>query len=203
MSSDSLLLAALAFIRAGVSILPIDSRTKRPAMNLLPKDENGKATWKPYQEKIADEATVRGWIAAGIEAKRVYGVLAESPEDRDQRRLVELVQAKGGRATVRELMRRSRLYASSAEWEQALADLVFAGVGRWETPVSTGPGRPKPSVFVLLTEPRDGASVDTLTVDTIGENSGKTSDSVNCQHVNSEPSGAAVNAAEGRERGEL
>src|SRR5208283_3205867 len=70
-------------------------------------------------------------------------------EDHDHRLLVDRVRAKGGRATVRELMRGSRLYARAEEWDQALAELVKGGLGRWENPGSKGPGRPKPSVFVL------------------------------------------------------
>jgi hypothetical protein len=67
MNSD-LFDAALAFIRAGVSIVPIDHTTKRPAMHLLPQGEDGKPTWKPFQQQIADEATVRRWFAAGTQA---------------------------------------------------------------------------------------------------------------------------------------
>ena len=72
MNAD-LLSAALACIRAGISVIPIDHATKRPAMHLLPKGEDGKPTWKPYQQKIADEMTVRRWIDAGIQAFAVVG----------------------------------------------------------------------------------------------------------------------------------
>ncbi len=72
MNTD-LLDAALAFIRAGVSIIPIDHTTKRPAMRLLPKAEYGRPVWKPYEQAIADEATVRRWFAAGIEAFAMVG----------------------------------------------------------------------------------------------------------------------------------
>lgn len=62
---------ALACVRAGVSVLPIDHATKRPASNLLPRDTDGKATWKPYQQGMADEATVRRWFASGCQAYAV------------------------------------------------------------------------------------------------------------------------------------
>jgi hypothetical protein len=52
-------------IRAGISVIPVDHTTKRPASRLLPKDENGKPTWKPYQQVIADEATIRRWFGPG------------------------------------------------------------------------------------------------------------------------------------------
>ena len=60
--------AALACIRAGLSIVPIDNRTKRPAMHLLPKGDDGKPTWEPYQSEIPDEATVRSWFKRGCKA---------------------------------------------------------------------------------------------------------------------------------------
>jgi hypothetical protein len=66
--NDELLSAALACIKGGLSLIPIDYATKRPAMHLLPKGDDGKPTWKPYQASIADEATVRRWFAAGIQA---------------------------------------------------------------------------------------------------------------------------------------
>ena len=66
--SNDLLSAALACIEAGLSIIPIDHTTKRPAMDLLPKDANGTATWRPYQAAAADEQMVRQWFASGIRA---------------------------------------------------------------------------------------------------------------------------------------
>src|SRR5438876_12359360 len=68
-----LLSAALACIKAGVSIIPIDHKTKKPAWWLLPKDENGKPHWKPFQSVIADESTVRKWFASGIKSFAVVG----------------------------------------------------------------------------------------------------------------------------------
>ena len=59
--------------------------------------------WRCDETSMASGIALAKWF--GHEAKRVYGVLCESPEDRDCRRLVELLQAKGGQATVRELSR--------------------------------------------------------------------------------------------------
>ena len=72
--SNDLLSAALAAIRAGVSIIPIDHRDKRPAANLLPRSAEGKATWKPYQERIASEDEVRRWFA-GPQAAQAFAVV--------------------------------------------------------------------------------------------------------------------------------
>ena len=62
--------AALAIRGGGVSILPIDHRTKRPLNELLPRDENGKPTWKPFQLQIAEETVVSGWFDAGAQELR-------------------------------------------------------------------------------------------------------------------------------------
>jgi hypothetical protein len=42
-------------------------------MHLLPKGEDGRATWKPYQQQVADEGTVRRWFASGAKAIAVVG----------------------------------------------------------------------------------------------------------------------------------
>ena len=69
------------------------------------------------RQAMGDDPTVDPWrcdevsMAAGIalaewfggEAKRVYAVLSESRQGRDRRRLVDLIQAKRGRVTVRSL----------------------------------------------------------------------------------------------------
>jgi len=70
------------------------------------------------------------WFAN--ETKRVYPLLDESPEKRDRRRLVELIERKGGAVTVREIQRTSWRHRTAGEAEAALDDLVKAGVGRWE-----------------------------------------------------------------------
>jgi hypothetical protein len=69
----------------------------------------------------------------GTEARRVYAILGESDEERDQRRLVELIQRKGA-VTVRDLMRSARMFSDADVAEQALNELVKAGLGHWEAP---------------------------------------------------------------------
>jgi hypothetical protein len=107
--------------------------------------------WRCDEQSMAAGIALADWF--GHETKRVYSVLRESPEDRDRRRLVELIQAKGGRVTVRELSRSSRLYSSAAEWEQALGELAEAGVGRWESPKPGRGGGHPVKVFRLTTGP--------------------------------------------------
>lgn len=156
--------------------------------------------WRCDEVSMAAGIALAEWF--GHEAKRVYGVLGESLEDRNRRRLVELVQAKGGRATVRKLCRSSRLYASAAEWEQALNELAEGGVGRWHNPKPGPAGGHPERVFMLLTQADAGASVDMLTVDGTASGDSASGGSVNCQHVNNEPNDVAVSAADGREQGE-
>jgi DNA-binding MarR family transcriptional regulator len=62
--TPSILDAALHYRSNGISVIPIDPRTKRPYSRLLPKNEAGKSTWKPFQDEIADEATIRQWFTA-------------------------------------------------------------------------------------------------------------------------------------------
>lgn len=71
--TEDLLAAALNCIRAGLSIIPIDQTTKCPAMQVLPKDENRKPIWKPYQQQPPDEATVRQWFQSGVRAFAIVG----------------------------------------------------------------------------------------------------------------------------------
>ena len=91
------------------------------------------------------------WFAD--EAQRVYCMLHETDEQRRERQLVQLVMRLGGRATVRKLTHRSRLYAKAADAEAALQRLVDSGTGRWEQhhPGAAG-GRPTRE-FVLKTSP--------------------------------------------------
>ena len=82
-------------------------------------------------QSIGIGTTLAKWF--GHEAERLYGMLAETDDDRDRRRLVESVQRKGGSMTPRDLMRSSQRYGTATEAENALANLVRAGIGHWDT----------------------------------------------------------------------
>lgn len=108
------------------------------------------------------------------ETHRVYAVLSETDEDRERRKLVELVERKGGRITVRQLQQGSRQYPTADEAEAALQELVEAGIGTWENVEPSRKGGRPTRVFVLSTpststEPPEAAaknsSVDVDTVD--------------------------------------
>jgi len=101
-----------------------------------------------------DGESVRAAVAMvrwfGAETERIYGVLREPDEEREQRKLAELVRQRGGKITVRELMQARRAFRDSARnTELALQELVDLGWGRWEqAPSAEGGGRPT-MVFVL------------------------------------------------------
>jgi DNA polymerase I-like protein with 3'-5' exonuclease and polymerase domains len=82
------------------------------------------------------------WFAQ--EARRVYTILSESTPERELRRLVEWIQARGGTATAKQLQRsNSRKYPSAEAATQALDDLVAAGYGHWRhRPAERQGGRP-------------------------------------------------------------
>jgi len=81
------------------------------------------------------------------ETRRVYRMLSETDEEREQRELLDLVHRKGGEITPRDLQRVSRRYRYNPEL--ALDHLVKAGYGFWqETSPSKQGGRPS-SRFVM------------------------------------------------------
>ena len=110
------------------------------------------AGWAPGGEEEPeriDQASVEAGIGLtdwfGNEARRVYGLLCESDEEREERELTSWIDGKGGRATVRDMMRGLRRYRNDAPAiEKALARLVKRQRGRWVSENRRGgPGRPK------------------------------------------------------------
>jgi hypothetical protein len=82
------------------------------------------------EQSIGAGVELSRWF--GHEARRVYAMLGESEEDRGRRQLVELLRRVGGSATIRELMRSSRMFKKAEDVELALVGLAEAGLGRWE-----------------------------------------------------------------------
>jgi DNA polymerase-1 len=99
------------------------------------------------------------WFAG--EARRIYGTVSESTEERDLRHLVEFVRGRGGRVSARDLQSsNSRKYPSADLATAALQALVDAGLGAWEdVPTTSAGGRPT-KVFVLCPtpDPTDGTA---------------------------------------------
>jgi len=103
------------------------------------------------ETSIGAAVTIARWF--GEEIKRVYSMLSEDDDKRDQRRLLEMIQARDGKITVRQLMQGSRIHRDSAEVaKSALQELVDIGWGSWET-IQTGSDGGRPSrIFVLNSE---------------------------------------------------
>ncbi|MCZ6653211.1 MAG: DUF3987 domain-containing protein [Planctomycetota bacterium] len=106
------------------------------------------------------------------ETKRVYAILGETDGDREIRQIVELIQRKGGRISVRDFQR-TRSYPSSDDATAELAKLVEAGIGSWESVNPAAGGRPSKH-FVLS---------DTLTTDKTTTHDHANRGFVSCQSV--------------------
>ena len=63
---------ALQYLSAGLSLVPCSAETKRPDPSLLPRDENDKPVWGPYQEHPPTAEVVKGWFSRGC--KSVAGI---------------------------------------------------------------------------------------------------------------------------------
>jgi hypothetical protein len=87
-------------------------------------------------ESMRAAISMSDWF--GREARRVYGVLVESDNDRDRRRLIEWIERKGGSVTAREVQQGHRQYRTAKDAKSSLEELTKAGCGTWE---STPPGR--------------------------------------------------------------
>ncbi len=121
------------------------------------------ATTSAVDEQSMDAAIVLvKWFAN--EAKRVSALLGnidDSEESRRRRLAIDAAEQRGGRLTVRLLMRSpgcSSAFTTSDDAEQTLNALVAAGLGRWEqSPSGKAGGRPT-AVFVLVESASDPAN---------------------------------------------
>ena len=105
-------------------------------------------------ESMRSGIALSRWFAH--EARRVYGMLSESEEDREQRQLVDVIRLRGGRITTRELMRASRSYRVDAEGAEAALDaLARARLGTWSVD-NHGGGRGQPKRVFILGDSGDG-----------------------------------------------
>ncbi|REK17367.1 MAG: DUF3987 domain-containing protein [Planctomycetota bacterium] len=95
---------------------------------------------------VVDEVSMEAGIVLATwfkgEARRVYALLGESEEDREQRRLVEWLERKGGSATPRDVRMGCRWLREPGEAEAALEQLVRDGWGHWEQTPSGRRGQP-------------------------------------------------------------
>ena len=100
--------------------------------------------WDPKATEISGKVMraaceLARWF--GNEAERIYAVMAETPEQRGQRKLVEFIQSRDGRVTEREVYTNYwALKNKPIETKAALEKLVNARLGEWiETRGERGP----------------------------------------------------------------
>jgi hypothetical protein len=100
----------------------------------------------PDAEKITGDVMQAACDLArwfGHEAERIYALIVETPEQRDQRRLIEFITSRGGAVMVRDLMQSFRtLKNNRVGAETALNKLASAGLGEWIPIQHVGAGRP-------------------------------------------------------------
>jgi hypothetical protein len=85
------------------------------------------------------------------EALRVYSLLGETDTERDQRRLVEWIERRGGSATARDVQMGCRWLREPGAAEAELEALVKAGRGAWRLVPTTSRGGQPTRVFELST----------------------------------------------------
>lgn len=120
-----------------------------------------------------DESSMAAGIALTTwfkrETRRVYALLSETDDDRDQRRLVEWLERRGGAATAREAQMGCRWLRDPGAAEAALEQLAKAGWGNWEPTPPGRRGQPtrhfRLSTVNSIGEPPD-ENVNTVDVDT-------------------------------------
>ena len=78
----------------------------------------------------------------GSEAERVYAMLSENEQQREQRQLIEWIERKGGRITARQVQQGHRRYKTAQDAEAALEELAAGGLGYWESSPTGQRGHP-------------------------------------------------------------
>ncbi len=96
--------------------------------------------------EVVDVASVKAGVEMAKwfkhEVLRVYALLGETDDERDQRRLVEWIERKGGSVTARETQMGCRWLREAGAAEAALDALVKAGLGTWESSPRGQRGQP-------------------------------------------------------------
>lgn len=152
----------------------------------------------PAAREVSADALARGialadWFAG--ESDRVYGLLAESDEARELRKLVEWVRRQGADGvTARDLMSANRAaYPTAEQADAALQGLADAGLGGWEhSPAGPTGGRPTRRFRVaspLPELPQDDADTKHTTPVSFGKNEVVCCVSATDGHGECEPSG--------------
>lgn len=113
----------------------------------------GDATLEHSDQIDADSmrraVTLAEWFKQ--EARRVYGLLSETDEERDRRQLADWISKRGGTVTAREVQQGHRQYRTAEDAEAAMDDLAKAGLGTWQPVPPTAKGGRPHRVFILST----------------------------------------------------
>jgi hypothetical protein len=100
-------------------------------------------------------------------------MLCEDDDQRDQRKLAEWVERRGGTVTAREVQQGHRQYRTASEAEAALNSLVKAGRGCWQDIPPTARGGRPTRVYKLSTvststkPPKSGGNDGCVDVDSV------------------------------------
>jgi len=90
----------------------------------------------------------------GTEALRIYASMAETPGQREGRKLVEFIESRGGLVSVRDVTHCNWAFRAQADKaEQALNALVKQGLGQWLEIKPEGRGRPTRKFQLLQASP--------------------------------------------------
>jgi hypothetical protein len=111
---------------------------------------------------MVDEASVAAGVALvrwfAREAERVYALLSGDDEAREQSRLIDWIDGRGGSVTVSEVSKGIRRYRGKTdEAREVLAALVEAGHGRWDYTARGAKGGRPPERFILHPKPGSGS----------------------------------------------
>jgi len=135
------------------------------------------------EESMLSGITLATWFKG--EAKRVYGLMSESPDEADERRLVEWVAARGGEVTAREVQMGCRWLRDPGAAEKALCELAKVGLGEWVQSPSGRRGQPTRRFRMSAPSTVNGNGVlpeeigNTVDVDTVGTRGIKDPDAAN------------------------
>jgi hypothetical protein len=92
------------------------------------------------------------------QARLVYAEFSASPEEREQRKLVDWIEGRGGRVTAAAVQTGVRRYRKSGAAKAALQRLVDAELGSWEEDAPTSSGGRPTRLFVLARVSRANVS---------------------------------------------
>jgi hypothetical protein len=108
---------------------------------------------RPQDHAAVDVESIEAAICLGTwfkgETRRIYGRLAESEDTRDTRKVLDCVLAKGGRVTVRDVVKVGLCRGDASRITDALNKLVEAGRGHWRDVNPTDRGGRRTRRFIL------------------------------------------------------